>query len=85
MVQKREQWLSLRRGTVNAPMSRYELMAMIIMIPLAAADPPDNKCLPSPGTIVTGSCTECLEPIWSNTCTTKTLDQRHKGDGFPLR
>ena len=64
---REKQWLSLRRGTANAPMSRYGFVAMIIVNPITAADPPENTCLPSPGTTVKGSCTECLEPMWSDT------------------
>ena len=54
----------MRRGTVNAPVSKYNCVAMIRVTPLATADPPEKKCLPRPGTIVTGSCTECLESIY---------------------
>ena len=47
-------------------MSKYEFLAMIMLTPFVAADPPEKGCLPRPGTIVTGSCTGCLEePIWS--------------------
>ena len=67
MIQRREQWLSLRRGTVNAPMSKFELLEMTMLTSFVAADLRENRCLASPGTIVTGSCPDCLESRWPNT------------------
>ena len=69
---REEQWLSLRRWAVNAPMSKHDFVAMITVTPVADADPHTNRCLPSHGTTATGSCRECSEPTWSNTWTTKT-------------
>ena len=57
-----EQRLSLRKGAVNAPMSKHETVAMITIAPLVAADPPENWCLPSSHTIVTGSAKSLYGP-----------------------
>ena len=43
-------------------MSKHELLAMVTMTPFVAANPPENRFLPNPGTIVTGRRTEGLEP-----------------------
>ena len=46
---------SVRKLTLKFPKSKYDRATMTIDTPFVAAVPPENRCRPSPGTIVTGS------------------------------
>ena len=50
-----EQFSSVRQLTLKFPKSKYDRAAMTIDTPFVAAVLPENRCRPSPGTIVTGS------------------------------
>ena len=50
-----EQFRSVRKLTLKFPKSKYDRAALTIDTPFVAAVPPENRCRPSPGTILTGS------------------------------
>ena len=50
-----EQFSSARKLALKFPKSKYDRAAMTIDTPFVAAVLPENRCRPSPGTIVTGS------------------------------
>ena len=50
-----EQFRSVRKLPLKFPKSKYDRAALTIDTPFVAAVPPENRCRPSPGTILTGS------------------------------
>lgn len=52
---------SIRSGTSNSPKYRYELLAMTVSTPVAAAVPPETRWNLRSGKIATESRTECVK------------------------